>query len=103
MFPGDFFISIIKSPPKTVAELLYKAQKYMNAEDVVLAKEMKGKRKKDEGTSSNRDKKKKTQNVGRTTGKKKELLDRKPKFINFTPLIMPIKQVLMQIRDDPSP
>ena len=30
----------------------------MNAEDAVLAKEMKGKRKRDEGTKSNRDKKK---------------------------------------------
>ena len=45
---GDFFFSISKSPPKTVAELLRKAQKYMNAEDAVLAKEMKGKRKRDE-------------------------------------------------------
>ena len=55
---GDFFFSIIKSPPKTVVELLYKAQKYMNAKDAMLAKEMKGKRKRDEGISSNRNKKK---------------------------------------------
>ena len=82
--------------------MLRKAQKYMNAEDVMLTKEMKGKRKKDEGTSSNRDTKKETQNVGQTTRKKKELPDRKPRFTNFTPLIMPIEQVLMQIRDDPS-
>ena len=60
----DFFFSIIKSPPKTVVELLCKAQKYMNAEDAMLAKEMKGKRKRDEGTSSNRDKKKEIQSVG---------------------------------------
>ena len=53
-----FFFSITKSPPKIVAELLQKAQKYMNAEDAVLAKEMKGKRKRDEGTRSNHDKKK---------------------------------------------
>ena len=26
----------------------------------------------------------------------------KPKFTNFTPLIMPIEQILMQIRDYPS-
>ena len=58
MLLGDFFLSITKSPPKTVVELLHKAQKYMNVEDVVLAKEMKGKRKRDEGTKSNRDKKK---------------------------------------------
>ena len=45
MLPEDFFFSITKCPPKTVAELLHKAQNYMNVEDVVLAKEMKGKRK----------------------------------------------------------
>ena len=59
-------------------------------------------RKKDEGTSSSHDKKKEIRSVGHTIGKKKELRNRKPKFTNFTPLIMPIEQVLMQIRDDPS-
>ena len=83
MLPEDFFFSITKSPPKTVAELLRKAQKYMNAEDTVLAKEMKGKRKRDKETISNRDKKKETRSVGQTTGKKKELLDRRPKFTNL--------------------
>ena len=71
--------------------MLCKAQKYMNAEDAMLAKEMKGKRKRDKGTSSNRNKKKETRSVGKTIGKKKELLDKKPKFTNFTPLIMPIE------------
>ena len=56
---------------------------------------MKGKRKRDEGTSNNCGKKKETRNVGSATGKKEELLDKKPKFTNFTPLIMPIEQVLM--------
>ena len=102
MLPRNFFFSITKSPPKTVADLLHKAQKYMNANDAVLAKEMKGKRKRNKGKNSNRDKKKETQSGGQTIGKKKVLLDRKPKFTNFTPLIMPIEQVLMQIRDDPS-
>ena len=91
MLPGDFVFSITKSPPKTVTKLLQKAHKYMDAEDAVLAKEMKGKRKRDEGTSSNRDKKKETRNVRQTTRKKKELPDKKPKFTNFTPLIMPIE------------
>ena len=68
----------------------------MNAENAVLAKEMKGKRKRDEETSRNRDKKKETRSVGQTTKiKKRELLDRRPKFTTFTPLIMPIEQVLM--------
>ena len=63
MLSRDFFFSITKSLPKTVTELLRKAQKYMNAEEVVLAKEMKGKRKRDEGTSSNHDMKKETRSV----------------------------------------
>ena len=60
MLPVDFFFSITKGPPKTVTELLYTAQKYMNVEDAMFAKEMKGKRKKEEGINSNRDKKKET-------------------------------------------
>ena len=43
-----------------------------------------------------------TRSFGQTVEKKKELLDNKPKFTNFTSLIMPIEQVLIQIRDDPS-
>ena len=43
----------------------------MNAEDAVFAKEMKGKRKRDEGTSGNHDKKKETQSVGQSTGNKR--------------------------------
>ena len=63
LLPEDFFFSITKSPQRTVAELLQKAQKYMNAGDAVLAKEMKGKRKRDEGASSNHDKRKETRSV----------------------------------------
>ena len=91
MLPGDFFFSITKSPPKTVTKLLRKAQKYVNAEDAVLTKEMKGKRKRDEGTSSNHDKKNETRSVGQAIGKKKELPDKKPKYTKFAPLIMPIE------------
>ena len=67
----------------------------MNTEDAMLAKEMKRKRKRDKGISSNCDKKKETRSVGQTIGKKKELLDKRLTFTNFTPLIMPIEQVLM--------
>ena len=63
----------------------------MNAEDTMLTKEMKGKRNRDEGTSSNHNKKKETRSVRQTIRKKKELPNNKQKFTNFTPLIMPIK------------
>lgn len=54
LLPGDFFFSITKSPPKTVTQLLRKAQRYMTVENAMLVKEMKGKRKRDERISSNR-------------------------------------------------
>ena len=56
----DFFFSITKSPPKIVAELLHKTQKYMNVEDAVIAKGVTIKGKRDEGTSHNPDKKRET-------------------------------------------
>lgn len=60
---GDFFISITKSLPRTMVELLHKAQKYMNAENVVTTKEMTSKRKGNDGTSSKLDKKKEAQGM----------------------------------------
>ena len=99
---GDFFFSITKSSPKTVAKLLHKAQKYMNVEDTVIAKGVTAKRKRDEGTNHNLDKKKETWGIGHALDKKRNLPDRRPKFTSFTPLVMPIKQVLMQINDEPS-
>ena len=50
---GDFFFLIPKCLPKTIAELLHKAQKYRNAEDAVIAKGVTTERKRDEGTNHN--------------------------------------------------
>ena len=33
----EFVVSLTKNPPKTMAEMLLKAQKYMNAEDTLAA------------------------------------------------------------------
>ena len=33
----DLVASLVKNPPKTMAEMLLKAQKYMNAEDALVA------------------------------------------------------------------
>ena len=33
----EFMVSLAKNPPKTMAEMLLKAQKYMNAEDALAA------------------------------------------------------------------
>ena len=71
LLPGDFFFSITKSPPKTVAELLRKAQKYMNAEDVVLAKEMKGKGRETKEHAAIAIRKRKHEALGRPRGKRR--------------------------------
>ena len=36
---GDFLFSLYKNDPKTMAETLYKATKYMNAEDTTISRE----------------------------------------------------------------
>ena len=38
---GKFLFSLYKNDPKTMSEVLYRATKYMNAEDTLLAKEEK--------------------------------------------------------------
>ena len=38
---GMFLFSLYKNDPKTMSEVLYRATKYMNAEDVLLAREEK--------------------------------------------------------------
>ena len=38
---GKFLFSLYKSDPKTMSDVLYKATKYMNAEDTLLAREEK--------------------------------------------------------------
>lgn len=48
--PAEFLFSLYKNDPKTMAEMLYKAMKYMNAEDMMIAR----------GTGQGRDKDKMT-------------------------------------------
>ena len=38
---GKFLFSLYKNDPKTMSDVLYRATKYMNAEDVLLAREEK--------------------------------------------------------------
>ena len=42
---SKFLFSLYKNDPKTMSELLYRATKYMNAEDALLAGEEKPKKK----------------------------------------------------------
>ncbi|XP_075645639.1 uncharacterized protein LOC142616732 [Castanea sativa] len=102
---SDLFIhKLYEQEPQTMAELVHLAQNFMNAEDAIIAKKRKrvermeadlprhpeqGPRPKKarEGENKDRDSKKASSSMRNQ---------------QYTPLNMPLKQVLMQIKDDPS-
>ena len=81
-----------------MSEVLYRATKYMNTEDALLAKEEKPrKRERLEDTQQDQGRKKPR------TGDRRDKRHPKPpggRFTNFTPLNAPLDQVLMQIKDE---
>ena len=85
---GKFLFSLYKNNPKTMSEVLYRATKYMNAEDTLLARE--GKPRKRERLEDAR------QDQGRKkprTGDKRDERRSKPpggRFTSFTPLNAPL-------------
>ena len=95
-----FNASLAKNPPKTMVEMLLKVQKYMNAEDVVAAiKDVekpgdKG-RKDDEHRGQKRDRPDR-----RTSDENRRKDDKSPRTVKFTPLVMPVDKILMQIKDE---
>ena len=95
---GKFLFSLYKNDPKTMSKVLYRATKYMNAEDALLAREEKPKkRERQEDMRQDQGHKK------ARTGDRRD--ERRPKpqggrFTSFIPLTAPIDQVLMQIKDE---
>ncbi|XP_030939711.1 uncharacterized protein LOC115964563 [Quercus lobata] len=90
---GKFLFSLYKNDPKTMTDVLYRATKYMNAEDALLAREERPKkRERQEDTRQDRGRK-----VAKTGDRHDEKCSRPPtrRFTNFTPLTAPIDQVLM--------
>ena len=99
----DFVVSLAKNPPKTMAKALLKAQKYMNTEDALVAinEAEKPKEKKKEKEDDRRGKKKNRANRQNDEGSRQRD-DKNPRLMKFTPLVMPIDQILTEIRDEPS-
>nr|XP_023894646.1 uncharacterized protein LOC112006593 [Quercus suber] len=97
----DFVVSLAKNPPKTMAEALLKAQKYMNAEDALAAID---------GAEKMKDKKKDKEDYRR--GQKRDRTDRRnddgnrqrddknPWQTKFTLLVMYVDQILTEIKDE---
>ena len=96
----DVICLLGKTSPTSMTDLPFKAQKYMNGEDALTAKGLKGKRKKEEPNDS-----KVRKRIIRThileAKASKSSSDNPKKKINFTPLMMPIDKILMQIKEEP--
>ena len=96
----DLMASLAKKPPKTMAEMLLKAQKYMNAEDALAAikdAEKPGDKAKreDDRKGQKRDRLDRRNNDGNS---RKD--DKGPRKVRFTPLVMPIDKIFTQIKDE---
>ena len=96
----EFVVSLAKNPPKTMAEILLKAQKYMNAEDALadikdVEKPREKGRKEDDRRGQKRERPDRWIKDG---GKRKD--KRTPRTVKFTPLVMPVDKILAQIKDE---
>ena len=91
----DLVASLTKNPPKTMAEMLLKAQKYMNAEDAVAAirdDEKPG----DKGRKDDERRRQKRECPDRriTDGNRRKD-DKGTRTVKFTPLVTPVDKILM--------
>ena len=97
----DFLASLAKNPPKTMAEALLKARKYMNAEEALAAIDGVNKTKKKEREDDRRGQKRDRTDRRNGEGNKRRE-DKNLRLVKFTPLVMPVDQILIEIRDEPS-
>ena len=94
---GKFLFSLCKNDPKTISNVLYRATKYMNAENALLTWEKKLK-KRERQEEAWQDKQRK---ITRSGDRKEDRHSKPPtrRFTSFTSLTAPINQFLMQIKD----
>ena len=96
----DLMASLAKNPPKTMAVMLLKAQKYMNVEDALAAIRDIEK----PGDKGRKDNKRRGQTREcpdhRNNDRNKRKEDKGHQTVKFTPLVMPIDKILTQIKDE---
>ena len=96
----DLVASLAKNPPKTMVEMLLKAQKYMNAEDAVATiRDVEKPGDKGRKYDEHRGMKKERPNRQTTDGNRRKD-DKSTRAVKFTPLVMPFDKILMQIKDE---
>ena len=74
----------------------------MNGEDALTAKGLVGKQKKEKNAESQSKKRDRKDNLSDTKASKSSLKAPSKKKLNFTPLLMHVDKILMQIKDDPA-
>ncbi|XP_050281620.1 uncharacterized protein LOC126722505 [Quercus robur] len=96
----DLVASFTKNPPKTMAEMLLKAQKYMNVEDALATiKDVEKPGDKTKKEDESRGQKRERPNH-RNNDKNRKKDDKGPRTVRFTPLVMPVDKILTQIKDE---
>uniref|UniRef100_A0A2N9EXT2 Reverse transcriptase domain-containing protein n=1 Tax=Fagus sylvatica TaxID=28930 RepID=A0A2N9EXT2_FAGSY len=105
LLKGDFLFQLCKDPPKSMLELMYEAQKFINAEDAFEARDefLSRKRKEPEDrrfdSSRNKSSRQDYPKAERKNISSSNRREERPS--SFTPLNMSIDQVLLQIQDSP--
>ena len=96
----EFVVSLTKNPPKTMVEMLLKAQKYMNAKDALaMIKDVE--KTSEKGRKEDNRRRQKRECPNRQTndeGKRKD--EKAHRTVKFTPLVMPVVKILAQIKDE---
>uniref|UniRef100_A0A2N9GA07 Uncharacterized protein n=1 Tax=Fagus sylvatica TaxID=28930 RepID=A0A2N9GA07_FAGSY len=103
---GDFLFSVYKDPPSTMTEMMYEAQRYMNGEEALLARDQAiGKKRKGDHADRPAEPHETRPKAQRNRNRRQE--DRSgwgfnERFNRFTPLNAPVDHIFMQIRNDPA-
>jgi hypothetical protein len=103
---GDFLFLVYKDPPSTMTEMMYEAQRYMNGEEALLARDQTiGKKRKWEHADRPAKSHETRPKAQRNRNRRQE--DRSgrgfnERFNHFTPLNAPVDHIFMQIRNDPA-
>jgi len=96
----EFVVALTKSPSKTMAKMVLKAQKYMNAEDALAAiKEESMPKERESAKEDRKGRKRERKDSQSSSDGNKRRDDKIPRTVKFTPLVMPVDEILAQIKD----
>jgi hypothetical protein len=92
---GDFLYDLCKDPPETLSELLYEAQKHMNAKDALEAMDDPPPKRRKETEARQQEPAKQKVPKFTENPERKRTIAPPVKFSNFTPLNTPIDKLLL--------